>query len=110
MIKFQIRIVRGKHEDKIPYSRLAVSYVLFMASAILFWACYEMHRLDDLTPLAYIGAGVVALIASALGFYVWRAKKTDDFVLALEKAKAEKELGVKIETENIEEESEEAIG
>lgn len=90
---------KGKRVQKAPFSKACIAYVLFLASAFLFWSCYEMHRLGDLTPLAYIGSGVVALIAAALGFYVWRAKKTDDYVLALEKAKAEKELGVSIDTE-----------
>lgn len=85
---------KPKRMSKKPFSKCAVSYVLFLASAFLIWACYEMHRLNDLTPIAYIGTGVVGLIAAALGFYVWRAKASDTYDLAVKKSKKEQELGV----------------
>ena len=87
-------MAKPKRRIKKPYSKCVVSYVLFLASAFLIWACYEMHRLNDLTPIAYIGTGVVGLIAAALGFYVWRAKASDTYDLAVKKAKKEQELGV----------------
>ena len=76
---------KPKRMSKKPFSKCAVSYVLFLASAFLIWACYEMHRLNDLTPIAYIGTGVVGLIAAALG---------DTYDLAVKKSKKEQELSV----------------
>ena len=35
-------------------------------------------------------------MASVLGVYVYRAKKTDEFILALKKAEIEKSEGIKI--------------
>lgn len=90
-------MAKPKRLIKKPYSKCAVSYVLFLASAFLIWACYEMHRLNDLTPIAYIGTGVVGLIAATLGFYVWRAKASDTYDLAVKKAKKEQELGVDLD-------------
>lgn len=88
---------KPKRASKKPFSKCVVSYVLFLASAFLIWSCYEMHRLNDLTPIAYIGTGVVGLIAAALGFYVWRAKATDAYDIAKQKAKDEQKLGVGID-------------
>ena len=81
---------------KVPFSKFVIGYVLFLASAFLVWACWEMHVQGNLEPIAYIGTGVVGMIASALGFYVWRAKKSDDYDLALKKVKDEKSEGVEI--------------
>lgn len=86
-----------KRLKKKPFSKCAVSYVLFLSSAFLIWACYEMHRLNNLEPIAYIGTGVIGLIAASLGFYVWRAKASDLYDIAIKKARKEQELGVDID-------------
>ena len=50
----------------------------------------------DLSPMAYIAPTVMGFMASVLGVYVYRAKKTDEFILALKKAEIEKSEGIEI--------------
>jgi hypothetical protein len=50
---------------------------MLLVAVFIVWCCYEMHRLDDLSPLAYIGPSVITLGATAVGFYNWRAKQSD---------------------------------
>lgn len=61
------------------FSTLAVGFVVFV--------CYEMHRLGDLSPVAYIGPSIVGLLASVLAFYMWRAKAKSQTDLEWEKTK-----------------------
>ena len=46
--------------------------------------------------MAYIAPTVMGFMASVLGVYVYRAKKTDEFILALKRAEIEKSEGIKI--------------
>ncbi len=46
--------------------------------------------------MAYIAPTVMGFMATVLGVYVYRAKKTDEFTLALKKAEIEKSEGIKI--------------
>lgn len=86
-----------KYMKRLPFSKAVIAYVLFLSSAFLVWACYEMHIQMNLEPIAYIGTGVIGLIAAALGFYVWRAKASDAYDLALKKAEKEQKDGVVID-------------
>ena len=86
-------------KKKLPFSKLVIGYVIVLCSLFLIFVCYEIHRLCDLTALAYIGTSIVGLMASSLGFYVWRARKTDDYELALQKTLKEKEIEARIETD-----------
>lgn len=61
------------------FSTLAVGFVVFV--------CYEMHRLNDLSPVAYIGPSIVGLLASVLAFYMWRAKAKSQTDLEWEKTR-----------------------
>lgn len=58
-----------------------------------------MHRLCDLTSLAYIGTAVIGLHGAALGFYIWRARASDAYELAKMKAIEENKLNLPIEAE-----------
>lgn len=62
---------------KRPTSKVVLFFVMLLVAVFIVWCCYEMHRLDDLSPLAYIGPSVIALGATAVGFYNWRAKQSD---------------------------------
>lgn len=89
-----------KRKDwQISFSKKIIASVIIFGIIFLVWCCYEMHRLNDLTPLAYIGGGVIGLMATAIGFYVWRARATDAYELAKQKLNEEKELGRTIEVE-----------
>lgn len=61
------------------FSALAVGFITFV--------CYEMHRLGDLSPVAYIGPSIVGLLATVLAFYMWRAKAKSQTDLEWEKTK-----------------------
>lgn len=93
----QKRSRRCRRIKSIPFSKMVIAYVLFLASAFLIWACYEMHIQMNLEPIAYIGTGVIGLIAAALGFYVWRAKASDAYDLVLKKVEKEQNDGVVID-------------
>ena len=86
----------ARKTSKIPTSKLVVWYFIVLSTLFLLYCCWEMHRLCDLSPMAYIAPTVMGFMASVLGVYVYRAKKTDEFILALKKAEIEKFEGIKI--------------
>lgn len=61
------------------FSLVAIGFILFV--------CYEMHRLRDLSPVAYIGTGIVGLLAAVLSAYMWRAKAKSQSDLEWERTK-----------------------
>lgn len=63
----------------IVFCTLAVGFVIFV--------CYEMHRLADLSPVAYLGPPIVAIPTAILGFYMSRAKAKSKTDLEWEKTK-----------------------
>lgn len=71
-------------KPKREFSKVVTSIVVglfsFVAVAFIAFVCYEMHRLEDLSPVGYIGVPIVGLLATVLGIYSSRAKaksKTD---------------------------------
>lgn len=89
-----------KNRSKIAFSKKMIAYVLFMCSFFIAFICYEMHRLEDLSAVAYIGTGIIGLMATSVGFYTWRAKQSDMYDLAKTKALEEKEMGVSIDVKD----------
>lgn len=65
-----------RHNKK-PTSKIAMASVLALVWLFVVWCCFEMHRLCDLSPLAYIGPAIIAMGAVTVGFYMWRAKQSD---------------------------------
>lgn len=63
----------------VTFSLVAVGFIVFV--------CYEMHRQEDLSPVAYIGTGIVALLAAVLKFYMDRAAKKSETDLKWEETK-----------------------
>ena len=82
---------------KKPFSKIVVVFVIILVTAFIIFCCYEMHRLGDLSPISYIGTGMIALLSTVVAAYMWRAKQQDMFNLELEKikekAKLREELG-----------------
>lgn len=82
---------------KKPFSKVVVVFVIVLVTAFILFCCYEMHRLGDLSPISYIGTGMIALLSTVVAAYMWRAKQQDMFNLELEKikekAKLREELG-----------------
>lgn len=76
---------------KKEYSKVVTTAVLAvfstLAVAFMVFVCYEMHRLGDLSPVAYIGPSVAGILVSVIGFYMWRAKAKSQTDLEWEKTK-----------------------
>lgn len=80
---------------KVPTSKVVVFVVLALVIAFVAWSCYEMHRLNDISSLAYTGPSVLALGAAAVAAYNWRAKQTDMVQIELKRLELIAELKVK---------------
>lgn len=76
---------------KKEYSKVATTLILsvFSAVAVAFvvFVCYEMHRLGDLSPVAYIAPSLVGLLVLVLRGYLSRAKAKSLSDLEWEKTK-----------------------
>lgn len=76
---------------KKEYSKTVTTAIVavFSVLAVIFIAfvCYEMHRLGDLSPVAYIGPSIAGILASVIGFYMSRAKAKSQTDLEWEKTK-----------------------
>lgn len=70
--------------NKKPYSKCITTAIILLAYLFVVFACYEMHRLSDLSPIAYIGAGIVALLAITVRGYMKRAVQEDLAKIKLE--------------------------
>ena len=77
---------------KKPFSKVIVGFVIALVTAFIIFCCYEMHRLGDLSPISYIGTGMIALLSTVVAAYMWRAKQQDMFNLELEKIKEKAKL------------------
>lgn len=90
---------------KAPFSKIIVGFVIALVTAFVIFCCYEMHRLGDLSPISYIGTGMIALLSTVVAAYMWRAKQQDMFNLELEKikekAKLREELGENYRDETV---------
>lgn len=78
-------------KKKIEYSKIVTTIIVSVFSALavgfIAFVCYEMHRQSDLSPVAYIGPSIAGILASVLGFYMWRAKAKSQTDLEWEKTK-----------------------
>lgn len=79
------------NKKKIEYSKIVTTVIVAVFSALavgfIAFVCYEMHRQSDLSPVAYIGPSIAGILASVLGFYMWRAKAKSQTDLEWEKTK-----------------------
>lgn len=71
----------------IEFSKLSVSVILLIAIGFLIFVCYEMHRLNDLSAVAYIGGGLIVCIGIVIHAYMKRAYQKDMVDLEIKKAK-----------------------
>ena len=77
---------------KTPFSQTVVILAVVVAICFIAWSCYEMHRLNDLTPIQYIGDRIIRMLYIVIAAYMWRAKQSDLYDLEIRKAKT---LGIK---------------
>ena len=76
-----------KKEYSKTVTTVVVSVFSALAVAFLVFVCYEMHRLGDLSPVAYIGPSIAGILTGAIGFYMSRAKAKSQTDLEWEKTK-----------------------
>lgn len=76
----------GKREAKVwrEYSKVITSLLTpvltILAVGFVIFVCYEMHRLEDLSPVPYLAPPIIGVPVAVVGLYMWRAKaksKTD---------------------------------
>lgn len=80
--------------SKIITTSVAATFTLLAVGFVVF-VCYEMHRQNDLSPVAWIGPSLVGLLVAVLGFYMSRAKAKDLSDLEWEKTKKLTQLKTK---------------
>ena len=78
-------------KQKNEYSKVITSCVMtfcsILAVGFLVFLCYEMHRLGDLSPVAYVAPIILGMLPTILGLYMWRAKAKSQTDLEWEKTK-----------------------
>lgn len=89
---------KRSEKKKTPTSKAVLWYFVALGTIFLIYCCVEMHLQHDLSPMAYVAPTVLGFMTAISGVYVYRAKKTDEFVIALKKAEIEKEKGIKIDS------------
>ena len=55
-------------------SKLIGFIVIFIVISVIVYSMYEMHRIRDISALQYLICGVLAILASYIGFYINMAK------------------------------------
>lgn len=66
-----------KSKFHIDTSKLLVYFAFALACGFVIFCCFEMHRLQDLTPVAYLGAGMLVLLGFVVKSYMVRAAAKD---------------------------------
>lgn len=65
---------RKKRKSKLEFSKVILAGVTTLTLAVVVVSFVLMFRTMDLSPLSYIITGCFAELASATGFYYWKAK------------------------------------
>lgn len=63
--------------EKAEYSKKITTAAVILAYAFVIFTCYEMHRLCDLSPISFIGVGIIAMLAICVRSYMKRAYQRD---------------------------------
>lgn len=71
----------------IEFSKICVSVTLFIVISFLIFVCYEMHRLNDLSPVGYIGGGIIICLGIVVHAYMKRAYQKDLANIEIEKTR-----------------------
>lgn len=77
----------NKREYSKTITTLIVGIFSFLAVGFIIFVCYEMHRQNDLSPIAYIGPTIAGVPTAVVGFYMSRAKAKSKTDLEWEKTK-----------------------
>ena len=82
------------HKGKtLEFSKIILVVVALATIAIVVASFVLMWRTMDLSPLSYIITGIFAELASATGFYYWKAKNENMVKLTKDDADTDQEGG-----------------
>ena len=68
------RIIRKPSSRFMAMSKLLGIFVITVAVAVIIYSMYEMHVTQDLSALPSLLGGILAIVASYIGFYINMAK------------------------------------
>lgn len=70
-------------KKKIEFSKKIFTGISIATSIVVIFSLIMIWRTNDLTPLAYIIPAVFAELATATGFYYYKAKRENEIKLKL---------------------------
>ncbi|HHY72303.1 MAG TPA: hypothetical protein GX497_03580 [Bacillus bacterium] len=88
---------KRKKRPKTEFSKKLLYVIFFVTGIIIAFTLAIVWRTGDTTPLSYLIPAIFAEVATATGFYYWKAKKENEIKLK------------RIYSENIEIEEDEAL-
>ena len=75
--------MKRRRRARKEFSKVILSTITAVTCVVLILSFILMFQTHDLTPLAYIIPGCFAELASATGFYYWKAKNENMIKLGL---------------------------
>lgn len=71
----------------VEFSKISVSLSFIIVIGFLAFVCYEMHRLNDLSAVGYIGGGILVCLGIIVHAYMKRAYQKDLVDLEIKKTR-----------------------
>lgn len=76
--KITLKRMNVKAKKKVEFSKLIFIGVSTATAAVVVFSCVMMYRTGDLSPLAYLIPSVFTELATATGYYFWKAKRENE--------------------------------
>ena len=70
-------------KKKIEFSKKIFAWISIATAIVVIFSLVMIWRTNDLTPLAYIIPAIFAELATATGFYYYKAKRENEIKLKL---------------------------
>jgi len=80
---------------KMEFSKKVTIASVVLTYLFILFVCYEMHETQNLDPVAYIGAGIVIMLAICVKAYMKRAYQQDLVNMKVNQAEKLSELKAK---------------
>jgi hypothetical protein len=77
---FGYRIVK-KEKPKTEFSKKLLYVIFFVTAIIIAFTLYIIYETKDTSPLSYLIPAIFTEVATATGFYYWKAKKENEIKL-----------------------------
>jgi len=69
--------IKANKKQKMEFSKKVTIASVVLAYFFILFTCYEMHRLESLEPIAYIGSAIVIMLGICVRAYMKRAYQQD---------------------------------